>query len=146
MKARIVIVFSLAVIVASCQGQDDMNRLTDKSFVRKQLDCILERRPCDKIGQNMKGMRVFRAGKILFKRKKKKKKRRKKTTNINQYRIVVNGIVIDLIPIIAYNNCQRCNPLLKQRYAKLRNFMLHHYPNEWNAIIQHYSKRLSIQG
>nr|XP_050854937.1 uncharacterized protein LOC127065928 [Vespula vulgaris] len=106
MKTRIVIVFSLAVIVASCQGQDDMNRLTDKSFVRKQLDCILERRPCDKIGQNMK----------------------------------------DLIPIIAYNNCQRCNPLLKQRYAKLRNFMLHHYPNEWNAIIQHYSKRLSIQG
>ncbi|XP_035731123.1 uncharacterized protein LOC118445556 [Vespa mandarinia] len=107
MKARIIIAFSLAVILVSCQRQDgDMNRLRDKSFVKKQLDCILERRPCDKMGQNMK----------------------------------------DLIPIIAYNNCQRCNPHLKQRYAILRNFMLQHYPNEWNAIIRRYSRGPPIQG
>ncbi|KAL2729056.1 ejaculatory bulb-specific protein 3-like [Vespula squamosa] len=106
MKARIVIALSLIVVVVSYKGQDDMNRLTDKSFVKKQLDCILDRKPCDKIGLSIK----------------------------------------DVIPIIAYNNCQRCNPPLKQRYAKLRNFMLRHYPNEWNAIIQYYSKRVPIQG
>lgn len=59
MKAHIIIALSLVVTVVSCQGQDDTNRLKDKSFVRKQLDCVLERGPCDKMGQNMKGMRIF---------------------------------------------------------------------------------------
>lgn len=84
-----------------------------------------------------------------LKKKKRKKKREKmfRVRNINRYRVVVvNCFVIDLIPTIMYNNCERCSPHLKQRYATLRNFMLQHYPNDWNAIIRRYSKRSLMQG
>ncbi|XP_014608124.1 PREDICTED: uncharacterized protein LOC106788922 [Polistes canadensis] len=54
----------IILVIVLCQRQEKkdksmnqhMSRLKDRSFMKKQLDCVLDRAPCDQLGLNMKTM------------------------------------------------------------------------------------------
>ncbi|XP_015180360.1 PREDICTED: uncharacterized protein LOC107068473 [Polistes dominula] len=69
MKVRtavVTLIFTIIIVIVLCKRQggnkqdqplnQQMDRLKDTSFMKKQLDCILDRAPCDKLGLNMKTM------------------------------------------------------------------------------------------
>ncbi|KAK2574976.1 hypothetical protein KPH14_008739 [Odynerus spinipes] len=106
MKVQIALALFLIGAIAYCQGQDVSRLLMDRVYVNKQINCILERGPCDGIGRHLK----------------------------------------DMLPQALDNNCQRCTPAQKRRAVKLISFMRQNYPNEWNIIVQRYSRYPSYQG
>ena len=54
------VIFALVITVCSSDKTDDLDTLlADKSFVRKQISCVLGKGRCDKFGTNLKGKNLF---------------------------------------------------------------------------------------
>ncbi|XP_012271970.1 ejaculatory bulb-specific protein 3-like [Orussus abietinus] len=54
MKIQLVVALVVVGVFALAQAQDISGLLMDRNYVRRQIDCILERGRCDVIGRRIK--------------------------------------------------------------------------------------------